>query len=123
MENRYNIVMFYPMGWKYIPYIKHKRNLKDNTIISYSDIQYKQHILQELLTDSNDITIVVDADYEKGPNKYYVTGKTPYSKLLYSKTVELKEFEEQYSDNEIHGEFIGLWKISPKGAGLLQKGT
>jgi phosphoenolpyruvate phosphomutase len=96
--------------------------IKDNTIISYGEIIYKTHVLNELLNDSNDITIVVDADFEsQGNSKHFVTAKAPYSKMLYSKTVELSQVSSDPDAENIHGEFIGLWKVSAKGAAVLQQ--
>lgn len=96
--------------------------IRENTIISYGEITYKAHVLNELLNDPNDITIIVDADFEEqGSSKHFVTTKVPYSKMLYSKTVELSRVLSEPDAENIHGEFIGLWKVSAKGAVVLQQ--
>jgi phosphoenolpyruvate phosphomutase len=102
---------------------KAKDIIGENTTFSYNDILYKTHILTELTDNQNDITIVVDADYEiDGKSKAFVKGNKPYSKLLYSKTVELDQMSAGLDTQDIHGEFIGLWKVSGQG-GVIVKGA
>jgi len=97
-----------------------KEMIKENTIISYGDIIFKSYILNELLNDDSDITIIVDADYEPGGvNRDYVKTAEPYSKKLYSATVNLVKISDSLGEDEINGEFIGLWKVSMRGAGIV----
>lgn len=92
------------------------------TLISDSNIVYKTHVFEELIHESGDITIVAGADYElKGNQTSYVTAKLPYSKQLYSKTVDLIQMSCNPNSNNIHGEFIGLWKVSAKGTEVVKK--
>ncbi|MED4796590.1 phosphoenolpyruvate mutase, partial [Priestia megaterium] len=92
------------------------------TLISDSNIVYKTHVFEELIHESGDITIVAGADYElKGNQTSYVTAKLPYSKQLYSKTVDLIQMSCNPNSNNIHGEFIGLWKVSGKGTEVVKK--
>lgn len=98
-----------------------KDKIKENTIISYGDIAYKPHVLHELLNDSNDIAIIVDADYEhRDVTKTYITAKTPYSKMLYSNSTDLLRISNQIESKNIHGEFIGFWKVSKKGSKIVK---
>ena len=93
--------------------------IREDTIISYGDIMFKTYILNDLLNDKNDVTIIVDADYELvGVNKDYVKTAVPYSKKLYSNTVRLLEVSS--SLKEINGEFIGLWRVTRRGAELVK---
>ena len=95
--------------------------IRENTIISNSEITYKEYIIEELTKGNNDITIVVDPDYEwKGNPKYFVKGKIPYSKLLYNKTADFIEMTDKPIKDQTHGEFIGLWRVSGKGAEVLK---
>ncbi|MDO6850695.1 phosphoenolpyruvate mutase [Priestia megaterium] len=92
------------------------------TLISDSNIVYKTHVFEELIHESGDITIVTGADYElKGNQTSYVTAKLPYSKQLYSKTVDLIHMSCNPNSKNIHGEFIGLWKVSGKGTEVVKK--
>ncbi len=99
-----------------------KDKLRENTVISYGEMTYEAHVLHELLNDKNDITIIVDADSEfKGTSKHFVTATAPYSKIHYSKTAELTDLVNRPDTHPIHGEFIGLWKVSAKGSAILQE--
>lgn len=93
-----------------------KHKIEGNTVISFSEMIYRKHVLEDLINDPNDITIIVDGDVEKGKGKAFISASTPYSKLLYSKTVKLIDISSSLDDEAIHGEFIGLWKVSDKGA-------
>jgi phosphoenolpyruvate phosphomutase len=99
-----------------------KDKIAENTIISSSDIIYKAHVLDELMEEKQEITIVVDCHYEPADqSKTLVTAKLPYSKMLYGKTVDLVTMSKKLDDDEIHGEFMGLWKVSGKGATILKE--
>jgi len=98
-------------------------SLKENTIISYGDIVFKNYILNDLLNSENDITIVVDAnahcldrDPENKGNRDLVQADKQYSKELYDSKVSLKKLSTNPSDLDIHGEFIGLMQV--KGSGV-----
>ncbi|MFB6465576.1 phosphoenolpyruvate mutase [Cytobacillus sp. Hz8] len=101
--------------------IKESDFLRGNTIIANGDLFYKPHIIEDLMNDTNDITIVVDADVEPGMEKRYITANQAYSKELWFKPVQLIEMKEQWTDDDIHGEFIGLWKVSENGAVKVKK--
>lgn len=98
-----------------------KEQLQENTVISYGDIIYKNYILNELLNDDHDITIIVDADVEKnGSYRDYVQASMPYSKLMFNQTARLEKMSNSLEMNEIHGEFIGLWKVNSRGAVIVK---
>lgn len=96
--------------------------LRENTVVTFGDIVFKNYILNDLLNDSNDITMIVDADYQlEGQNKDFVITSEPYSKKLYSQTVEFKKMSSTLDKDEINGEFIGVWKVSGKGAQVVKQ--
>ena len=98
-----------------------KNQIGENTIIGYNDIIYKSHVLQELVENENEITIVVDAEYEGMDEKGdLIVASQPYSKLLYGKTVDLVSMSNMEDAKKMHGEFIGLWKVSEKGALIIK---
>ncbi|ASR48225.1 phosphoenolpyruvate mutase [Paenibacillus kribbensis] len=93
----------------------------DTTVISYGDIIYKNYILNDLLNDTNDITIVVDADAEVSENSQdLVVTEKPYSKNLYSSAVKLVSVSKSSVEQQFNGEFIGLWKVSAQGADIVK---
>jgi phosphoenolpyruvate phosphomutase len=100
-----------------------KDKIGDNTIISYGDIIFRLYILNDLLNDINDITIIVDADYEFDTTveKDYVITSKPYSKKLYDENVSFVKMSSKLNKEEINGEFIGLWKVNMNGAEIVRK--
>lgn len=94
-----------------------KDDIIANTIISFGDIIFKEYILNELLNDNSDIAIIVDADWNSDGNDIdYVQTDRPYSKELYTSSVELINMTNDMKEQDINGEFIGLWKVTDKGA-------
>jgi phosphoenolpyruvate phosphomutase len=94
----------------------------ENTIISYGDIVFRRYILNDLLNDNNEITIIVDADYEyiDRQDKDLVITSKPYSKKLYDETVSFIKMSSDIKREEINGEFIGLWKVNNAGAKIVK---
>lgn len=96
--------------------------IKENTIISFGDIIFKSYILNDLLNDVSDITLIVDANFEStGSCKDFVSTKTPYSKKLFDKTVQFTKMFTELKTEKANGEFIGLWKVSGEGARIVKK--
>ena len=95
--------------------------IKEDTIISYGDIVFKDYILNDLLNDSNDITLIVDADYVINEDyKDYVRTDIPYSKRLFWQSARFEMMSATMDINEINGEFIGLWKINKTGSDIVK---
>ena len=98
-----------------------KKEIREETVICYGDLVFKNYILNELLIDTNDITVIVDADYEKNDNYHeYVRTDMPYSKKLFAAAVRMTGIHANASDPEIQGEFIGLFKVNKTGADVLK---
>ncbi|AJS60368.1 phosphoenolpyruvate mutase [Paenibacillus sp. IHBB 10380] len=98
-----------------------KDELKEDKVISYGDILYKGYILNELLNDPNDITIIADADTELTVDyRDHVKTNKPYTKMLFLESVSLESMSSSLSLPEINGEFIGLWKVSKLGAQIVK---
>lgn len=99
-----------------------REQIKTNTVISYGDIVYKPYILNELLNDNSDITIIADADCQRdGDYRDFVITDEPYSKRLYSRPVILKTMSTDVRAESINGEFIGLWKVNEAGARIVKQ--
>jgi phosphoenolpyruvate phosphomutase len=94
-----------------------KNQIREHTIISYGDIIFKPYILNELLNDNNDITLIVDGDFEPEREHIdWVTTTKAYSRKMYDQPVVFKEMFSNNQNGIIHGEFIGLWKVNASGA-------
>lgn len=95
--------------------------IKKDTIISYGDLVFKSYILNDLLNDPNDITIVVDADFEVNQNYHdYVITNQPYSKRNFLMDTRLEKIGPDLNEDLINGEFIGIFKTNEKGGALLR---
>lgn len=96
--------------------------IKQNTVISYGDLIFKSYILNDLLNDNSDITLIADTDFDKnGGYHEYIQTDTPYSKKLFSQSVKLENISPDLDKAEINGEFIGLFKVNQKGAEIIRQ--
>lgn len=94
-----------------------KDKLKGTTVVSYGDIIYKSYILNELFDDNNDVTLIIDPDFDSSVDgKNIVITDQSYSKTYYSQSVGLVEMTTDGQAKSATGEFIGIWKVSEKGA-------
>jgi len=99
-----------------------KNHIKENTVISYGDIIFKRYVLHELLNDQNNITIVVDADFEEeGVDKDLIAATERYDRKNYLGTSVFKKMNSDLNKDEVFGEFIGLWKVNQTGAAVVVK--
>jgi len=96
-----------------------------DAIISFGDILFRQHILNNLLAEEHDIVIAVDAMWERRrerqANGYvdYITATRSYSLRYDEENAFLEKMGPDLSPRKIHGEWIGLIKTTANGsAGL-----
>lgn len=95
--------------------------LRENTVVSYGDILFKDHILHELLNSESEITIVVDADCDfDGGYTDFVQNDKPYTRSAFNSPVCLVKMSSELPRDSVHGEFIGLWKVNRKGAAAVK---
>lgn len=97
-----------------------RKSIKGNTVVSYGDIVFKDHVLHELINTETDISIVVDAD-TSSRNGYtdFVTTDRPWSRQAFNARVTLKEMSAKLAPDSAQGEFIGLWKVNQNGAKIV----
>lgn len=104
----------------------------EQTIISYGDNLYKRYVLEELLADTGDITIIVDVEFSQAPGYHeYVITDVPYSRRLFTQAAVMQrmfsnskmpvyEPAEVREAVRINGEFIGLLKIARRAAAAVR---
>jgi choline kinase len=99
-----------------------EEDLSGNVVICYGDIVYSPHILQALLDCDADIAITVDKDWE---SYWRARNEDPMSD---AETLKLNPdgsvYElgrKPYSLDDIEGQYMGLIKLSPRGAEILRK--
>ncbi len=100
--------------------------LKGPTILAYGDILFRQHILDDLLEVDGDIVLVADALWrDKDPDpvshlRDLVSCSEPYNMgYLGSDDVALTTIGPDVAESDIHGEWIGLAKVSAAGAAAI----
>ncbi len=95
--------------------------VRGTTVISYGDLVFKPYILNELLHDPNNVTIIADADCtDDGAYHEYVVTDQPYSRRASYGFVQLRAVEEHVREG-CTGEFIGLFKVNEVGAWIVKQ--
>jgi choline kinase/DNA-binding XRE family transcriptional regulator len=96
--------------------------INGHVIVAYSDILFESHIVERLLQSEADISVVVDIDWRD----YYVGRKDhPIEEAenvildANNNVVEIGKI--LTGKNDVHGEFIGMMKFSPRGAEVFKK--
>jgi phosphoenolpyruvate phosphomutase len=101
-----------------------KEKIKGNCIISYGDILYRKHVLNDLMDEEGDIVIVVDTNSERRnyvSKSDFVTCSRPYTKEYDENPVFLKsiEFKELKAGEKYDGEWIGVLKSNQDGTNAI----
>ena len=96
--------------------------INGNIIISYSDILFDSTVVKRLLKSNHDISVVVDIDWRG----YYVGRKDhPISEaenVIFNSNNEVEKIGKINTGNEeVHGEFIGMIKLTSSGAETFKK--
>ena len=96
--------------------------INGNVIISYSDILFASSVVQRLLESDHDISVVVDIDWRG----YYVGRKDhPISEaenvIFNSNNEVVKIGKINKGQEEVHGEFIGMIKLSNHGTEIFKQ--
>ena len=93
-----------------------------NIIISYSDILFDPSVVERTLKSDHDISVVVDIDWRG----YYVGRKDhPISEaenVIFNSNNEVEKIGKINTGNqEVHGEFIGMIKLSNRGTEIFKE--
>ena len=96
--------------------------INGNIIISYSDILFDSSVVKRVLEADHDISVVVDIDWRG----YYVGRQDhPISEaenVIFNSNNEVEKIGKINTGNEeIHGEFIGMIKLSNKGTEIFKE--
>lgn len=95
--------------------------IEGDVLISYGDVLFKKALAQELTETDDDIVVMVDANFHDSRNRGrvadFVSCSEPASKRSFYNTVTLKGFNP--APEQTHGEWMGIVKLSPKGAKLV----
>ncbi len=84
--------------------------------VSFGDVIFKRYILDSLAEAEADFVIAADTDWSASVNRDraadYVRCSEPYSRHAFYRDVTLETAGEGLADDEIHGEWMGLLRIS-----------
>ena len=99
-----------------------EEELDGHVIVAYSDILFESNVVERLLQSEHDISIVVDIDWRE----YYVD-RTEHpleeaESVVFDANNNVIEIGKILTDkHDVHGEFIGMMKLSPKGADVFKR--
>ena len=96
--------------------------INGNIIISYSDILFDSSVVERTLASDHDISVVVDIDWRG----YYVGRKDhPISEaenVIFNSNNEVEKIGKiNTGKEEVHGEFIGMVRLSDRGAEIFKE--
>ena len=96
--------------------------INGNIIISYSDILFDSSVVQRTLESDHDISVTVDIDWRG----YYVGRKDhPISEaenVIFNSNNEVQKIGKiNTGSEEVHGEFIGMIKLSNRGTEIFKE--
>ena len=99
-----------------------EKEINGNIIISYSDILFDTSVVQRTLNSDHDISVVVDIDWRG----YYVGRKDhPISEaenVIFNSNNEVEKIGKINTGiEEVHGEFIGMIKLSDRGTEIFKE--
>ena len=96
--------------------------LNGDVIVSYSDIIFEPWVVERLLTSSHDISLVIDVDWRhtyKGRSHHPVTEAESVVLDANNHVAEIGKIVT--SKKDVHGEFIGMLKLSDRGCRILKR--
>lgn len=101
--------------------------LKGECVVSYGDIMFRSHVLNQLLDCEADIAVVVDANWKNERadttkrKMDLATCNNPYTGDYFDDEVtELTRLDNAITEGDANGEWIGLAKFSAAGSELLR---
>jgi len=96
-----------------------KSNARGDLYVSFGDVIFKRYILDGLAELEADFVIAVDTDWSASVNRGraadYVRCSEPYSRQVFYREVTLVAAGEEFADDEIHGEWMGVLRVSAGG--------
>jgi choline kinase len=96
--------------------------INGNVIIAYSDILFGSNVVRRLLESDHDISVVVDIDWRG----YYVGRKEhpimEAENVIFNSNNEVVKIGKIATEKqEVHGEFIGMMKLTHRGAEIFKQ--
>lgn len=101
------------------------QGLVGRTLVTYGDVLYNKYIPMNLLESDADFCIAVDTGWQETRNKGryadFVSCDHPYKKGEFNQVAALQAMGPNLPESVIHGEWMGLLKLSASGLSYLQE--
>ncbi len=99
-----------------------EKEINGNIIISYSDILFEPLVVKRAIDSDHDISVIVDIDWRG----YYVGRKdhpiTEAENVIFNSNNEVQKIGKiNTGKEEVHGEFIGMVKLTNRGAEIFKQ--
>lgn len=92
-------------------------------VVSYGDVLCRKYILEQLVEQEADLVVAVDANWKdsrnQGRHADYVSCSEPCSRTASCQSVTLCGFVPDRQEGVIHGEWMGFFKMSARGAAVV----
>jgi len=102
-------------------------SITGDCIIAHGDILFRQHYLDQLFAAEGDIVIAVDGQWADrnasadGSVRNFVKCSHPFdANFLQDETVKMESMSKDMNSGDVSGEWIGLARVSPKGAAVIR---
>jgi len=86
--------------------------------VHFGDVLFKRHLLEPLAEQEEDFVIAVDADWQESVNRGraadYVSCTEPHSRRDFFQRILLTDAGETLDEPNIHGEWMGLMRVSKR---------
>ncbi|MFQ5872929.1 MAG: phosphoenolpyruvate mutase [Dehalococcoidia bacterium] len=106
-------------------FFKGIEGLVGKILVTYGDVLYNKYIPMNLLESDAEFCIAVDSSWEESRNRNryaaFVSCDHPYRKEDFYQEVTLQAMGPDLSESVIHGEWMGLFKLSSSGLSYLQE--
>jgi len=97
-----------------------KDYIKDDTVITYSDILFDTIILEQIIQQKCDIGIAVDMDWKQAYEERILHPLTEAENVLLDDNKNVLKIQKNIKSNtDMVGEFLGIIKLSSHGAKIL----
>ena len=99
-----------------------KKVLDGSVIVSYGDIMFEKKILQQLINEKNDLSVVIDKEWLKYWKIRFQNPLDDAESLIIDENNYIKNIGQKVNNlNEIMGQYIGLMKFQNLGLDLLKE--
>ena len=98
-----------------------REKICDSTIISYGDIVYEKTVIEKLLQNDDDISVIIDKNWKDYWNLRFDDPVTDLESLSIDSENNISSIGQKIKDiNDIQGQYIGLMKFQNDGSEFLK---